>query len=236
MSARRGCAATARHGRQRLATARHRRPCAIAVARRRGPLTFAAAASWRGLATVAAAALLLAVVAFPAVADDGDKAFPVFGDELDQFGTDEPVGDPFGFGVWLESFTHTSDINGGTYVSVSAAVFLGRRVLADLRYMTDLVPATFDDHLLELSAQINVGDVSRAAPAMTFGPAYLTDVSSFWTNHYLGIAWSVFNSWRSGLMSDEFGFYINALSFRLMWDLTDGERLFSFTVLEPKFF
>jgi hypothetical protein len=37
-------------------------------------------------------------------------------------------------------------------------------------------------------------------------------------------------------MSDEFGFYINALSFRLMWDLTDGERLFSFTVLEPKFF
>ena len=144
--------------------------------------------------------------------------------------------DPFGFGIWIESLSRTTDINGGTYGSVSAAVFLGRRVLVDLRYMTDLLPMTLNDHLVELSAQINLGNVSEPSPAMTFGPGYLTDLASFGTNHYLGVVWSVVNSWQSALISEEFGIYINMLSFRFMWDISDGEPLFSFTLLEPKFF
>jgi hypothetical protein len=180
--------------------------------------------------------LLLVSAALPAAAVSSDDAFPALDDQVDQFGPREIAGDPFGFGVWIESFSHTTDINGGTYLSVSAAAFLGARVLADLRYMTDLVPATFDDHLLELSTMVNLGNPWSIGPATSFGLSYLFDVTSFGTNHYLGIVWSVINSWRAGLVADEFGFYMNGLSFRLMWDLTDGERLFSFTLLEPKFF
>jgi len=182
------------------------------------------------------AIVFLLLLASPLVAAESQSTPPILSDQLDEFGSGEMRTDPLGFGVWIESLSHTTDINGGTYGAVSAGLFLGRRVLVDLRYLTDLLPTTFNDHLVELSAQINFGRLSPGMPAMTFGPGYLTDVSSFGTNHYVGIVWSVLNSWQSAMISEEFGIYVNILSFRFMWDVTDGDRLFSFTLVEPKFF
>jgi hypothetical protein len=158
-----------------------------------------------------------------------DSILPDLPDEI-------PTADPLGFGIWIESYSHTSEINGGTYLSVSAGLFLGNFALLDLRYSTDLLPTTFDDHLIAVSAEINLSRRSLPGPSMTAGPIYLFDVSEFSTHHYVGLSWSLLNSWKAAFSIPGLGLFFDVFSLRFLWDVTDGEYLFGFSMIEPQIF
>jgi hypothetical protein len=151
------------------------------------------------------------------------------------FGEAEPP-DPLGFGIWIESYSETTEINGGTYLSVSAGLFLGNFALLDLRYSTDLLPTTFDDHLVAATAEIKLSGRANPGPTMTAGPTYLIDVSEFGSHHYVGFSWTLLSTWKSGFVMPGFGVVIDLLTLRFLWDVTDAEFLFGFGLLETQIF
>ena len=71
---------------------------------------------------------------------------------------------------------------------------------------------------------------------MTAGPIYLMDVSEFATHHYVGLSWSLLHSWKAGFVTPDIGFTVDLLSLRFLWDLTDDDFLFGFSLAEIQIF
>ena len=176
--------------------------------------------------------MVAVLCAAPLFAEEEESEFPLpF--SLEEIA--EPP-DPLGFGVWIESYADTTEINGGTYISVSAGLFLGNIAILDVRYSTDLLPSTFEDHLVAASAEIKLSSWATPGPTMSAGPMYLIDVSEFGTHHYVGVSWSLLHSWRTGMTIPQFGIAFDLLSLRFLWDVTDSEFLFGFSLAEFQIF
>jgi hypothetical protein len=160
------------------------------------------------------------------------------------------ISDSIGIGFWAESVSQTRDINGGTYFTAGASAFLGNFALLNIRYMTDIVPLSFDDQILSATLSLRLrtyadlgeggfdefGAPVGSGPALLVGPTYMLDFEPEGLSHYVGVAISPLSTWKLGSVMPGLGFYFDFLTVRFLWDVEDFEFLWSYSTFSLSFF
>lgn len=153
-----------------------------------------------------------------------------------------------GIGFWTESLSRSNDIGGGTYVSAGFQAFLGNAALLDMRYLTDLMPLSFNDHLALVSIGFKAIDYGEAnpdifgddlgitppqssrGPVFVIAPTYVAELAEIPTvRHYVGLTITPFHTWKALFLDEGPRFAVELLSIRLLLDLQDYEFVWGFS-------
>jgi len=158
-----------------------------------------------------------------------------------------------GIGIWTESLSRTTDIAGGTYLTAGFEAFLGDFALLDIRYLTDIVPAAFSDHLVaaslgfkainfgqspttaSLEGELGIGENSNG-PAFVLAPTYLVQLAGGTLRHYAGVTISPLHFWKLGFSEGAPGLVLDLLAVRLLLDVVDYEFLWGFSAVNLAIF
>ena len=136
--------------------------------------------------------------------------------------------------VWARSIEDEGSIDGGHYATIAGRVFYRDLILFDIGYLTNLVPSTFQDHLV--SASMLLRAIKFDDDLGTFvGVEYLADIESLQSDSFIGIRLHPINSLRAEF-DDEPRFMIDLFSVSVLLNPQTHNITMAYSLFDISFF
>lgn len=103
--------------------------------------------------------------------------------------------------LWARSIEDEGSIQGGHYATIAGRALYRDVVLYDIGYLTNLVPGTFQDHLVSASISLRFFKYDDYLGALV-GVEYLGDIESLQSDSFIGIRLRPINSLRAEFYDD----------------------------------